>query len=121
MRNFRALLLSAVLAALAACGPVETPTGPGAETYLHYCYSCHAAGLAGAPRVGATEQWRARAAQGRAVLLERTIAGIEPGMPPRGGCKECPDEELAAAIEHMLGRSGLSYDDQTGELRELEP
>ncbi|MEM1434873.1 MAG: c-type cytochrome [Pseudomonadota bacterium] len=94
---------------LAACAPVEQPTGPGATTYLRYCYSCHAAGIAGAPRVGSAEQWRARAAQGLDVLLAHTLAGIDPGMPEKGGCRECSDAELVAAIEHMLAASGLSY------------
>lgn len=94
---------------LVACAPVEQPTGPGAATYLRYCYSCHAAGIAGAPRVGDASQWQSRAAPGLDVLLAHTVSGIDPGMPPRGGCRECSDAELAAAIEHMLGASGLSY------------
>jgi cytochrome c5 len=106
MSGLRWLLLGA---ALVACAPVEQPSGPGAATYLRYCYSCHAAGIAGAPRVGETDQWRARAAQGLDLLLAHTLAGIEPGMPPSGGCRECTETELAMAIEHMLAASGLTY------------
>ena len=121
MRTIRTLVLGTAVLALAACGGVENPKDPGAQTYLRYCYSCHAAGIAGAPKVGFRDQWRARAAAGLDALLARTVTGVAPGMPPRGGCRECTDAELVAAIEHMLLRSGLSYDEATGQLEELEP
>jgi cytochrome c5 len=36
------------------------------------------------------------------VLLSTTIEGIPPGMPPRGLCQECTDEQLKDAISFML-------------------
>ena len=121
MKLLPALSLLLATASLVACGGVETPSGPGAQTYLRYCYSCHAAGIAGAPKVGFRDQWASRAEPGLEHLLKRTIMGVQPGMPPRGGCRECTDEELAAAIEHMLALSGLSYDDERGQLTEVPP
>ncbi len=96
--------------ALAGCG--DAPTGPtagaarapstGEEVYNRFCFSCHAAGIAGAPRTGVAEAWAPRLAKGRAVLLESTIRGMPPGMPAMGLCAQCSNEELQAAIDHML-------------------
>ena len=74
----------------------------GEETYLRYCFSCHAAGVAGAPKLGVPEDWTARIAKGRAALLQTTIDGIPPGMPARGLCMECSDEALNEAIDYMI-------------------
>ncbi|MEM6707324.1 MAG: c-type cytochrome [Pseudomonadota bacterium] len=116
-----AALLAPLWALVAGCeGVGEAHDGPGGQTYLRYCYSCHAGGIAGAPRVGDVDAWSERASAGLDHLLARTIAGIEPGMPPRGACRECSDDQLAAAIEHMLALSGLSYSSD-GTLQENEP
>ena len=81
---------------------VEPPPPPGEVTYNRFCFSCHAAGIAGAPKTGLAEAWEARLAKGRAALLQSTIVGIAPGMPPKGLCAQCTEDELAAAIDYML-------------------
>ncbi|MDA1073379.1 MAG: c-type cytochrome [Proteobacteria bacterium] len=86
---------------LSGCGePGEVAAGE--ETYNRYCFSCHAAGLAGAPKTGIADMWAPRLAKGREVLLATTIEGIAPGMPPRGLCQECTDAQLNDAIGFML-------------------
>ena len=75
---------------------------PGKAIYDDYCFSCHTPGLNGAPRIGDEEVWTARLAQGRGALLQSTIEGIEPAMPPRGICFDCSDEELGEAIDYMV-------------------
>jgi cytochrome c5 len=81
-------------------------TGPTAEqTYTRFCFSCHAAGIAGAPKVGNAEHWAPRIAKGKEALLATSIAGVPPGMPARGLCSQCSDEELAAAIDYMISKS----------------
>lgn len=105
-------ILAGLLVMLAGCGdsPQSSDQGgsriaaPGEETYRRYCFSCHASGAAGAPRVGDDRAWRNRLAQGRDVLLEHTIQGL-PGMPERGMCRACSDAELADAIDYMLEHS----------------
>ncbi len=91
-----------------------SPGGPGAtaaaaapdgqKVYNRACFSCHAAGIAGAPKTGDAEAWAPRVAQGRDLLLQATINGIVPGMPPRGACVGCSDEELGAALDFMLDK-----------------
>lgn len=102
--RWRVLGVLAAGVLLAGCGETGT-TSPGERVYNRYCFSCHAAGVAGAPRVGDRAAWAPRVDRGSAALLETTIAGIAPGMPPRGLCSECSDDELAAAIDFMIERS----------------
>ncbi|MFU8815048.1 MAG: c-type cytochrome [Pseudomonadales bacterium] len=97
---------------LAGCGNAEGPASgeqaaahPGEQIYTRFCFSCHAAGIAGAPRVGDPQAWAPRIARGREALVTATIEGIPPGMPPRGLCARCSDEELELAVDFMIERS----------------
>ncbi|MEZ5559469.1 MAG: c-type cytochrome [Pseudomonadales bacterium] len=113
-RNARSRLTAVglVLATLlAGCGDSDGASGaaaaahPGEQTYNRYCFSCHAAGVAGAPRVGDAVAWAARVDKGREALLQSTITGIPPGMPVRGLCTQCSDQQLAQAIDYMVSHS----------------
>ena len=84
-------------------GLEEEPLLPGKRIYDDYCFSCHTPGLNGAPRIGDKEAWAARLEEGRVSLLQSTIEGIQPAMPPRGICFDCSDEQLDAAIDYMIG------------------
>lgn len=105
----RGSLLMALMVVLGGCGQQDSadagPRHPGEQIYLNTCFSCHAAGVAGAPKVGDPESWGVRAEKGRDALLAATIEGISPGMPPKGLCQDCTDEELAQAIDYMLESS----------------
>lgn len=78
---------------------------PGKEVYENYCFSCHASGLSGAPRLGDVDAWQPRIAKGQELLLQVTIDGIPPAMPPRGICFDCSDAQLAEAIDYMIVES----------------
>ena len=81
-----------------------TMSPAGEEIYERACFSCHAAGLSGAPKLGDVEAWAPRIAKGDALLLKTTIDGVG-AMPPRGVCLDCSDEDLAAAIDYMVSES----------------
>jgi cytochrome c5 len=66
-----------------------------------FCFSCHAAGIAGAPKAGDVEAWAPRVAKGQALLLKSTVEGMPSGMPPMGLCAQCTEEQLSAAIDLM--------------------
>ena len=83
-------------------GEAPAPRHPGEDTYNKFCFSCHAAGIAGAPRAGDAQAWAPRVAKGQALLLKTTVEGIAPGMPPMGLCMQCTEEQLAAAIDYMI-------------------
>ena len=96
-----------ILAACSEPGPSgadaePVPVHPGKEVYERFCFSCHAAGIAGAPKTGDAEAWAARLDKGMDQMLRSTIEGMPPGMPQRGLCLKCSDEELTAAIDYML-------------------
>jgi cytochrome c5 len=86
----------------AVTGEPPPPSHPGKDVYNKFCYSCHAAGIAGAPRAGDQQAWAHRIAKGDELLLKSTVEGILPGMPPMGLCMQCTPEQLAAAIDYMV-------------------
>jgi cytochrome c5 len=77
---------------------------PGEDTYNRSCFSCHAAGVANAPKTGDAEAWAPRLAKGTEVLVQSVKDGMPPGMPPMGLCMSCSDEQIAAAIDYMVAR-----------------
>ncbi len=97
-----------VLAALLAL-PATAPAAPGAggdpaagqAVYQQRCRLCHDRGMMGAPRLGDRAAWEDRLAKGEEALLQSVVRGLK-GMPPRGGCRSCTDEELADALAYML-------------------
>ncbi|WP_100753226.1 c-type cytochrome [Vibrio salilacus] len=89
---------------LAGAEPVKAePTGPrdGATVYATFCTACHATGVTGAPKTGNADDWAPRIAQGKDVLANHAINGFN-AMPARGSCMDCSDDEIIAAIEHMI-------------------
>lgn len=119
MKQMKLLAVTALAVLIWGCGNgaessgASAPAGEqsaaaganGEEIYNNFCFSCHNPGLSGAPKLGDTEAWAPRIAKGKALLLEVTIAGVQPAMPPRGMCFSCSDEDLAAAIDFMISRS----------------
>jgi cytochrome c5 len=120
-KRIRCCWLAAVVL-LAACGQSQESTSgdttqasvskpapekvhPGKEIYDNYCFSCHTPGLSGSPKLGDVEAWAPRIAKGRDLLLQTTIEGIPPAMPPRGICMDCSDEQLSQAIDYMVMKS----------------
>lgn len=83
----------------AAAGPVD-----GKKTYEGLCAACHAAGIAGAPKVGDKGAWASRIAQGEGTLHDHAIKGIR-AMPAKGGNPALSDAEVKAAVDHMVGLS----------------
>ena len=77
----------------AAAGAAAAAPRSGDEVYNSACAACHASGVAGAPKLGDG-------------LLSSVVNGLN-AMPPKGSCATCSDDELKAAIEHMLSQSGL--------------
>ncbi|MFO1321231.1 MAG: cytochrome c oxidase subunit II [Burkholderiales bacterium] len=93
-------------AADAAAAPAAVAAGPvdGKKTYEGLCSACHAAGIAGAPKVGDKGAWAARIAQGPAVLYGSALKGKN-AMPAKGGNPALSDAEIKAAVDHMVGLS----------------
>ncbi|MBF2755034.1 MAG: cytochrome c5 family protein [Gammaproteobacteria bacterium AqS3] len=82
----------------------DGPARSGEAIYGAHCTTCHATGVAGAPMLGDVAAWAPRAATGMGELLRISISGIG-GMPPKGTCMDCSDDEMRSAIRYMLDRS----------------
>jgi cytochrome c5 len=68
--------------------------------------ACHATGAAGAPKLGDTVAWADRIAKGTDVLHDSGVNGIPgTGMMAKGGCMNCSDEEVIAAVDYMVDGS----------------
>ncbi len=87
---------------VAACDQGESTQHPGKQTYERYCFTCHASGVAGAPALDDKEAWTPRLARGRDALLQSVVRGMPPGMPPKGLCNTCTEEELLETIDYIV-------------------
>ena len=77
----------------------------GADIYATNCIACHSSGVAGAPILGDVAAWADRLAQkGLETVYANAINGIG-AMPARGTCMDCSDDEVIAAIDHILDNS----------------
>ena len=89
----------------AGCGSKpDEAEHPGKAIYQRYCYACHQAGIADAPKLGDKDAWVPRLEKTRSELVGNVKTGMPPGMPPRAGCTSCSDEELEAAVDFMVLR-----------------
>ena len=94
-----------LLGCLFGCKRSDEQEHPGKAVYERYCYACHQAGIADAPKLGDREAWDARLAKPRQELLDNIRRGMTPGMPPRGGCPSCTDEALEAALDYIVSKA----------------
>lgn len=77
----------------------------GKTIYEQRCSNCHQEGLAFAPKFRNPEDWSKRLAQKNVdQLCGSAIKGIN-GMPAKGTCWSCTEEEIEAAIRYMLPTS----------------
>jgi cytochrome c5 len=88
-------------AATASSGPRS-----GEEVYNAACMACHATGAAGAPKLGDVAAWADRIAKGTDALHDSGLNGVSgTGMMAKGGCMNCSDEEVLAAVDYMVSSS----------------
>ena len=93
-----------------SCGgaAVVADAGPrsGEDVYNAACMACHASGVAGAPKQGDVTAWADRIAKGTDVLYASGVNGVPgTGMIAKGGCMNCSDEEIHAAVDFMIAGS----------------
>ncbi len=77
----------------------------GSAIYTAKCAMCHDTGAANAPKLGNITDWEPRIANGFDSLLASAINGTSAGMPPKGMCMDCSDDELKATVEYMVENS----------------
>ncbi|MFZ5757420.1 MAG: c-type cytochrome [Pseudomonadota bacterium] len=81
-------------------------SGPrtGEQVYNAVCTACHTGGVAGAPKLGSKGDWGSRIGQGEKTLIQHALNGIR-GMPAKGGCASCSDEEIANGVKYMVSKA----------------
>ena len=89
-----------------AAAPAGAKPGPadGKAVYEQTCQVCHAAGVAGAPKLADKAAWAPRLQQGMDVLVQSVVKG-KGAMPPKGGNAALTDEQVRAAVEFMVSQS----------------
>ncbi len=93
-------LLAASMMALAAQGQAAE----GEKIYQKSCKMCHATGMMGAPKIGDKAAWQPRIeARDRDTMVAGTIKGFG-RMMPRGGCRSCSDDDIAAAVDYLRSK-----------------
>jgi cytochrome c5 len=131
MKTSQLLLALAIAASLVACGekeasaPAAAPAAPvvapapapepvvaenavGKKVYGSVCSLCHAAAVAGSPKPGDKADWGPRIAQGKDILYKHAIEGFTGAkglMPAKGGSTTLTDDEVKAAVDHMVSLS----------------
>jgi cytochrome c5 len=94
---------------VAAAAPAAAPqtqtaaagaAGSGEALYKQTCATCHATGVANAPKFGDKAAWAPRVQQGVPTLVQHAVAG-KGAMPPKGG-SSASDAEIRAAVEYMV-------------------
>ena len=95
----RSIAIGLAMVVLVGCG--GEPKSAGQSTYERYCYVCHAAGTASAPRFARPEDWTERLERTDDEIFRRVVEGIPPAMPARGLCT-CDDDTLRAATDYLL-------------------
>lgn len=92
----------------AAAAPAAAASSGGArsgsDVYSGHCAACHATGAAGAPKFGDAGAWAPRIAKGMDTLYTHALNGFN-AMPAKGLCMTCSDDEVKAAVDHMVENS----------------
>lgn len=79
-------------------------SGKGEAVYKQACAVCHAAGVAGAPKLTDKAAWGPRLAKGVDVLYTSALKGIG-AMPAKGGNPALADAEVKAAVDYMAAQA----------------
>ncbi len=88
-------------AAVAAVAPAAAKADAVPALYAQACSVCHAAGVAGAPKIGDKAAWAPRLAAGLDGLTASVIKG-KGVMPPKGGAMSASDADIKAVVSYMV-------------------
>jgi cytochrome c5 len=94
------------------------PLRAGEEVYKAQCVACHAAGAAGAPKLGDTGAWGARIKQGLDTLVTSALKGKGAMGAQAGG--DFNDTEIARAVVYMANNAGAKFEEPKAPAAEAE-
>lgn len=82
-----------------AAAPVASVSGE--DIVAQVCAMCHSTGMMSSPKLGKTSDWAPRMEAGIETLYSNAINGLNM-MPARGGRPDLSDDDVKAAVDHML-------------------
>ena len=91
--------VAAAPAAKGASGKAEA--GKGKSVYDGTCHTCHATGVAGAPKAGDKTAWAPRLKEGMKTVYMIALKG-KGAMPPKGGNASLSEADVRAAVDYMV-------------------
>ncbi len=94
------------------------PLRAGEEVYKAQCVACHAAGAAGAPKLGDAGAWGARIKQGLDTLVTSALKGKGAMGAQAGG--DFNDTEIARAVVYMANNAGAKFEEPKAPAAEAE-
>ena len=93
----------ATTVAAATPAPAAAKADAVPTLYTQLCQTCHAAGVAGAPKLGDKAAWAPRIAEGMDKIMAIVING-KGAMPPKGG-STASEAELRTVVTYMVNAS----------------
>ncbi|MCX7196715.1 MAG: c-type cytochrome [Proteobacteria bacterium] len=106
----RASLLALTAALVAPAASAAETTASGEQVYKQVCMSCHAAGVANAPKFGDRTAWTPLIKEGQEVLTAHAWVGVR-AMPPKGGQADLPLDAFARATAYIARAAGGNWKD----------
>ena len=107
MKTVAAAVLGIAGLAFAGAAAAQAKGAPakGEETYNKACASCHAQGVAGAPKLGDKAAWAPRLKQGMEAMYNVGLKG-KPGtaMVAKGGQSQLSDADVKASVDFMVSK-----------------
>ena len=88
---------------------ISTGIEVGERVYQRACSACHDDGAFGAPIVGDESRWTPILRKNFEAVLTNSLQGVR-NMPPKGGCSECTNSEIIAAVKYMAQESQSGRD-----------
>jgi cytochrome c5 len=76
----------------------------GGKVVTQVCALCHSTGMMNSPKLGSADDWTPRIEKGIDVLYANAINGFNM-MPARGGRPDLSDDDVKAAVDHMLANT----------------
>lgn len=81
----------------------EASAGGGEQIVTQVCALCHSTGMMSSPKLGSASDWAPRIEKGVDTLYANAINGLNM-MPARGGRPDLSDDDVKAAVDHMLSQ-----------------
>jgi cytochrome c5 len=97
----KTFLIVPVLCFVAGLSLAAAAGRTGQQVYESICKACHGTGISGAPKFGDKVWVQLEKKEGIKELVKDAIKG-ERAMPPKGGCTDCSDDEVRAAVKYMI-------------------